>query len=68
MTAPADTLLLTLDEVATELRFTKRTVETLISEKTPAEHRLKSLMVGGRRRVRRADLTAYLDARVSESA
>lgn len=59
--APSETLLMTLEHVAEHLQVSRRTVETLVSSRTPKADRLKSLKVRGHRRVRRTDLLAYLD-------
>lgn len=53
------TTLLTVPEVADELRVSTRTAWTLV-----LEERLPSLRIGKSRRVRRADLLAYIDGQL----
>ena len=55
-----DTLLLTIDEVADHLRISTRTVRRLIQI-----GELPTLPIGRSLRIRRYDLSAYVDGRVS---
>lgn len=54
--AGSDTLLLTLNEVATELRCTRRSVERQI-----ADHHLRVVRIGRAVRVERSELERFLD-------
>jgi len=54
--ASSDTLLLTLTEVATELRCTRRSVERQI-----AQRKLRVIRIGRSVRVERSELERFLD-------
>jgi excisionase family DNA binding protein len=56
-TAPCPSLLLNLDEVATELRCTRRSVERHI-----ADHRLPVIWIGRSVRIERQALEAFIAA------
>lgn len=61
-TVPEERSLLTIDEVAAELRRTPASVRWLIHD-----NQLPSGKVGGRRLVRRSDLNAWIDAAFAEA-
>jgi len=60
--AAGEQTLLTIDEVAAELRRTPAAVRWLIHE-----GQIKSGKLGGRRLIRRSDLNAWIDAAFAEA-
>ncbi|KJL46236.1 Helix-turn-helix domain protein [Microbacterium hydrocarbonoxydans] len=62
ITATGEHALLTIDEVATELRRTPASVRWLIQD-----GQLKSGKLGGRRLIRRSDLNAWIEAAFAEA-